>query len=576
MVILITLNNIFVMKNLLLFILIGATSALVAQNPLFIPPTITGNTIHLSLDTGITQFYLGRNTQTMGANGVLLAPTIILQKDSFVDITVTNHLMDTTTMHWHGMHVSPENDGGPHTTIAPGASWNPKFTVLDNAGTFWYHPHLHHFTGKHVSKGIAGMLLVRDSEEASLNIPLTYGVDEFPIIFQTKGLDSLDQIEVHTEMDTIVMVNGTIDPVIDFPAQVVRLRVLNGSSQRVMEFGFSDNRQFSIIGTDGGLMGAPVNITRYRLAPGMRIDVLIDLTTSLGQNFQMMSYGAELPAGNYGATNPSKIFHVIPGYTDNPINGVNFQVLAINVVAPTSNPILTIPTALANFTPLLEADAVLTREIVMNFAPGNTDLRGPFLLNNSTFMHSYVNDTVQLGDTEIWSLNNETSIAHPFHIHDVQFQILSRNGQPPTPENAGWNDVVLVEGGFSNVRFIAKFEDFSSDTVPYMYHCHMLPHEDQGMMAQFIVVQSVGIDELSADFSELSVYPNPSDGWITLEGLKNAKTIQLFSISGEMLLTEKVWNASTLKIKMPAAKGTYLLEIINKTGEKTTRKIIHY
>ncbi len=530
------------MKKLFFLILIGFTTSIVAQNPLFIPPTITATTINLVLDTGTTQFYSGRNTQTMGANGVLLGPTIIMQKDSFVDITVTNNILDTTTMNWHAMHVSPENDAGPHKKIAPGESWNPKFTVLDNAGTFWYHPHLHYFTGKHVSKGIAGMLLVRDTEEASLNIPLTYGVDEFPIIFQTKGLDSLDQIEVHTEMDSVIMVNGTVDAVVDFPAQVVRLRVLNGSSQRVMEFGFSDNRQFSLIGTDGGLMGAPVNITRYRMAPGMRADILVDLTTSLGQNFQIMSYGSELPAGNYGATNPSKIFHVIPGYTNNPLNGLSFPVLDINVVAPTSNPILAIPLVLANFTPLLAANATLTRDIFMTFAPGNADLRGPFLLNNRAFMHSYVNDTVELGATEIWSINNHTSIAHPFHIHDVQFQILSRNGQPPAPEHAGWNDVVLVEGGFSNVQFIARFDDFASDTVPYMYHCHMFPHEDMGMMAQFIVVQpgSVGINNLSTDLKGLSIYPNPTKGNITIEGLGNVKTINVFSIEFKLLFTKNV------------------------------------
>ena len=566
------------MKKLFFLILIGFTTSIVAQNPLFIPPTITATTINLVLDTGTTQFYSGRNTQTMGANGVLLGPTIIMQKDSFVDITVTNNILDTTTMHWHGMHVSPENDGGPHTKIAPGESWNPKFTVLDNAGTFWYHPHLHHFTGKHVSKGIAGMLLVRDTEEASLNIPLTYGVDEFPIIFQTKGLDSLDQIEVHTEMDSVIMVNGTVDAVVDFPAQVVRLRVLNGSSQRVMEFGFSDNRQFSLIGTDGGLMGAPVNITRYRMAPGMRADILVDLTTSLGQNFQIMSYGSEVPAGNYGATNPSKIFHVIPGYTNNPLNGLSFPVLDINVVAPTSNPILAIPLVLANFTPLLAANATLTRDIFMTFAPGNADLRGPFLLNNRAFMHSYVNDTVELGATEIWSINNHTSIAHPFHIHDVQFQILSRNGQPPAPEHAGWNDVVLVEGGFSNVQFIARFDDFANDTVPYMYHCHMFPHEDMGMMAQFIVVQpgSVGINNLSTDFKGLSIYPNPTKGNITIEGLGNIKTINVFSIEGKLLVTKNVAINNATEIEMPKTKGTYLLEIISKGGARTTRKIIHY
>ncbi|PCJ00632.1 MAG: bilirubin oxidase [Flavobacteriales bacterium] len=565
------------MKNLLLSLLVISTTFLEAQNPLFIPSTITGTSINLILDTGTTQFYPGRNTKTMGANGILLAPTIIMERDSFVNITVDNQLPDTTTMHWHGLHVSPENDGGPHSIIPPNTIWNPQFTVMDKAGTFWYHPHLHHHTDKHVSMGIAGLLLVRDAEEASLNLPMTYGVDEFPIIFQTKGLDSLDQIEVHTEMDTVVMVNGTLDATVDFPAQIVRLRVLNGSSQRVLEFGFSDNRSFSLIGTDGGLLSAPVSLTRYRMGPGQRADILVDLSSSLGQNFKLMSFGSGLPNGHYGATAPGiQTWQLIPGYPDNPLNGSNIQLLDIDVVAQTSSPILTIPTTLANFTPLAASSADLTRSITFTVAPGAPDLGGPFLMNDTTFVHGFVNDTVLLGATEIWSLNNHTGIAHPFHIHDVQFFILSQNGAPPPPELQGYHDVVLVPGNFSNVQFIAKFEDFASDTVPYMYHCHMLPHEDMGMMGQFLVLETVGIDDINTNWDNLSIYPNPTEGNITIDGLKDLKTIKILSIDGKLIKKTDVSNSVSTKIDMPTTKGIYLLEIISTDGNKTIRKIIHY
>ena len=271
----------------LFFLLLIASSYISAQNPLAIPSTLTGTNISLTLQEGTTVFHAGITTNTMGANGDLLGPTLILDKGDFVSFSVNNQLNDTTTMHWHGMHVSPENDGGPHTKISPGSIWSPQFSILDKAGTFWYHPHLHHYTDKHVSKGVAGMILVRDNEEAALNLPLRYGVDEFPIIMQTKGFDAAGQIEIHTEMDTSVLVNGSINPTVNFPAQVVRLRVLNASSQRVMVFGFTGNKPFSLIGTDGGLLSAPINLTRYRMAPGQRADILIDLSSNLGQNFQI-------------------------------------------------------------------------------------------------------------------------------------------------------------------------------------------------------------------------------------------------------------------------------------------------
>jgi len=237
--------------------LLLSASNVFSQNPLTIPTTIETTTINLVLQEGITQFYPGINTNTMGANGALLGPTLIMNQGDNVNITVDNQLQDTTTIHWHGMHISPENDGGPHSIIYPGTTWNPQFTVLDKAGLYWYHPHLHMKTNEHVSKGIAGLIIVRDSEEAGLNLPQTYGVDEFPIVMQTKGFDASGQILIHTESDTLPMVNGTVDAFVDFPAQVVRLRVLNGSSQRTIEFGFSDNRSFSLIGTDGGLFTAP-------------------------------------------------------------------------------------------------------------------------------------------------------------------------------------------------------------------------------------------------------------------------------------------------------------------------------
>lgn len=546
------------MKYLLSTILVYTGTLVFSQNALNIPSAITSTTINLTLQEGTTDFYQGITTNTMGANGSLLGPTVIMNQGDNVDITVDNQLTDSTTIHWHGLHVKPEDDGGPHTVIQPNDTWNPQFTVLDKAGTYWYHPHLHMQTDKHVSKGIAGLMLVRDSEEASLNLPMNYGVDEIPLVLQTKGFDASGQILVHTDLDTSVMANGTVDAVTDFPAQVVRLRVLNGSSQRVMELGFSDNRTFSLIGTDGGLLAAPLSMTRYRIAPGQRADILVDLTTSLGDNFQLMSFASELPSGFYGAAQPGMgpgATASLPDYTSNPLNGNDYEMLDINVITATTNPILTIPASLATFTPLLEADADVTRTLTFTSSGAMGDLNGPFLINGATFDMNTINYTIPLDNTEIWSLTNQTPIAHPFHIHDVQFFILDINGNPPPPELQGYNDVVLVPSGMGNVRFIAQFTDHASDTVPFMYHCHMLKHEDEGMMGQFLVTDpNAGMEIIEGP--NWNVFPNPSSGKITID-LQQSTALFITDASGKLIHTVQSKGISKLNLNVEA--GMYFI-----------------
>ena len=563
-----------------LLILFGwFTNAVTAQNTMPIPPVLSGENITLTLQEGTTEFYPGVITNTMGANGALLGPTLILARDSFVSIVVDNQLQEPTTIHWHGMHVSPENDGGPHTVISSGDTWNPQFTILDKAGINWYHPHLHMQTDKHVSKGIAGLIIVKDPEEQALNLPNDYGVDDFPIVLQTKGLDASGQIEIHTEMDTSVLVNGVVNGTVDLPAQVVRMRILNGSTQRTMEIGFSDNRSFSLIGTDGGLLTAPVNLTRYRMAPGQRADVLLDLSGSLGENFQLMSFGSELPNAVYGSSQPGMgpgLTGTLPGYTSNPLNGNDYQFLDINVVAQTGSPVLNIPSTLANFTPIAESEADITRNLTFSMS-GGMSLAGPFLINGSLFDMETINYEVPLNNTEIWSLTNQTPIAHPFHIHDVQFFILDINGNPPPPELQGYNDVVMVPGGQGTVRFIAEFNDFANDSIPYMYHCHMLTHEDDGMMGQFLVVEDPVSVLNNSVADEIRVFPNPnSNGQVYIRNENPNDPIssyKLFSADGKLLEAKPVnWSMTEVGIKVPDS-GLFLLQLFRENSVVTKRII---
>ncbi|HKJ79234.1 MAG TPA: multicopper oxidase domain-containing protein [Prolixibacteraceae bacterium] len=555
--------------SLILFISLAAPSILLAQNPVLIPDTLPGKTFELNLQNGEVQFFEGQTTETMGANGNILGPTLLMNKGDFVDILVNNNIADTTTIHWHGMHVSAANDGGPHTTIAPSRSWNPKFTVLDKAGTYWYHPHLHEKTNKHVSKGIAGFIIVRDDEEANLNIPRTYGVDDFPLVIQTKDFDANNQIVVPTNSDDVAMVNATINPFLEVPAQMVRLRLLNGSSQRVFNIGLEENRIFYQIGSDGGLLSNPVALTRLQMAPGERAEIVVDFAELEGQTINLLSYASELPNGIYGATNPGIGFMMtLNGYNPNPLNGTDFELLNFKVASSTSNPVLSIPETVSTLTKPLESLADANRSLLFSPAQmGPNQLNGDFLINGLQFDMNVINYSIPLNNVEIWSLTNQSGIAHPFHIHDVQFFILDRNGIAPPLNERGRKDVVLVNP-METVRFITQFTDFANDSVPYMLHCHMLTHEDKGMMLQFEVVdKTTGIDRVSLNKNKINVYPNPINTGkvLTVSGVKNNRVnYAIYNLSGQILISgESKVNNNSIGVDLKDLEpGTYLLKLI--------------
>jgi bilirubin oxidase len=571
------------MKTKITLIMLAFVGFLNAQNPLLIPGTISGTEFDLTLQNGTYQFWDGINTTTMGVNGNILGPTLIMNKGDEVDIMVNNQLSDTTTIHWHGMHVSAENDGGPHTIILPGESWNPTFEVMDKAGTYWYHPHLHMKTNKHVSMGIAGFVIVRDDEEAALDLPRTYAVDDFPLAIQTKDFDANNQIVVPSNSDDVVMVNATIDANLDVPAQVVRFRLLNGTSQRVLNIGLSDNNTFYQIGSDGGLLSSAIALMRLELPPGARAEILIDFSDMQGQSMQLMSYASEFPNGIYGATNPGMMaMMTLDGYNPNPINGTDFNLMQFTVVAQNGNPVTSIPNDLVVVSPIPEASADITRNLTFSpEAGGPNQLNGLFFINGVSYDMDVINYSIPLDNIEIWSIVNQSGISHPFHIHDVQFFVLDRNGVAPPLSEQGRKDVILIKPQ-ETVRFITKFEDFANDDVPYMYHCHMLVHEDGGMMGQFEVVDSsIGINDIKPKNDGISIYPNPVIGnRVTLDFLKGNSEIisfELYNTSGGLVSKRLIDNnISTFDIDFSGInQGIYFLKVYTSDSvyfEKIVRK----
>ncbi|MSP68909.1 MAG: T9SS type A sorting domain-containing protein [Bacteroidetes bacterium] len=557
--------------------ILTATAISFAQNALFIPPTLTGTTFNLNIQNGTTQFYTNINTPTYGINGALLAPTLIVNKWDWVTMNVTNNLTgfgNSTTIHWHGLHVPAMDDGGPHQVIAQTTTWSPNFQILNSAGTFWYHPHGDNKTDLHVSKGIAGMIIIKDSIEAGLTLPRTYGTDDFPIIVQTKAFDILNQIAIATELDTAICVNGTVNPFLDAPAQVIRLRLLNGSSSRVYNFGFTANNPFKLIATDAGLLDSAITLTRIRLSPGERAEILLDLQGMIGQTIYLNSFSSEFPNGIYGATTVTGMMGGnIPDYNLNPLNGADFGILQINVVAQTGNPITTMPTTLSTNTPWTNFS--VSRNF--NLAPdtmmcAQCQVAGPFNINGVHFDMNTINETVYLNTTEKWRVTNNTGIAHPFHIHDMHFYILNIDGGPVPNYEQGKKDVVLVMP-MQYVEFITKFEDFADDSIPYMYHCHLLHHEDDGMMGSFKVIDTTATSISEIEKNNFAVFPNPANDFLTITSADN----KIFSVTIFNSLGEKIYSAqATTNLNVETvnfSSGLYFVQII--TDKKSfTKKII--
>ena len=472
-----------------------------APQQLYIPPLDEGRLVDgvrifdLEIKKGMSQFLPGLQTPTLGINANFLGTTLRMRAGDRVRLNVTNNIGEPTTLHWHGLHLPANCDGGPHQTIKEGTTWSPEFEIKQKAATFWYHSHMHHKTGEQVWRGLAGLLIVDDNNSKTLDIPATYGVDDIPLVLQDRSFNSDGTLRYATAMHNtmmgnlgaVLLANGTVGAHFEATTNRLRIRLLNGSNARFWRMGFDDGRAFHQIASDGSFLPHPVKMTRLFLGPGERAEIIVDISdakpTTL-RNFMipeetdgggmMMERMLRMRRNSLSKDAGVEFLKIVPALDQKKYRGTSSK----------------LPEKLISLPRLSPTDAVKTRRFVLEMNMGPRVMMGavdPLTINGNVMDMNRIDEVVKLGDTEVWEITNRSMMPHPFHIHDIQFQILDRNGKPPGPHERGLKDTVVVNR-FETVRVIAKFEDYADPDLPYMYHCHILEHEDAGMMGQFTVV----------------------------------------------------------------------------------------
>ena len=518
-------------------------SVFAADRPaLPIPDLLTAdasNRIQLIVQAGQSNF-AGKTATTWGYNGNLLGPAVKLNKGQSVNVDIHNQLAEETTLHWHGLEIPGEVDGGPQGIIPAGGKRSVTFTPDQRAATCWFHPHQHGKTGHQVAMGLAGLVLIEDEEIRKLMLPKQWGIDDVPVIIQDKQFSADGQVDYQLDIMTAavgwfgdtLLTNGAIYPQHAVPRGWLRLRLLNGCNARSLNIAASDNRPLYVIASDGGLLAEPVKVTELPMLMGERFEVLVDVSD--GKAFDLVT----LPVSQMGMA-------IAPFDKPHPVMRV--QPLLITASG-------TLPDTLTSMPSLPSLEGLTVRKLQLSMDPmldmmgmqmlmkkfggqamagmdhgkmmghmnndnmdhgnmnhgnmnhgemgnmqhgnmgnmGNMKHGGSFDFHNANRINGQAFDmnkpmfAAAKGQHERWVISGQGDMMlHPFHIHGTQFRILSENGKAPAAHRAGWKDTVRVEGGVSEV--LVKFDHDAPKEHAYMAHCHLLEHEDTGMMLGFTV-----------------------------------------------------------------------------------------
>lgn len=469
--------------------------------------------------------------------GSYLGPIIRVRKGQRVRLHLENGLDEASNIHWHGLHVPDDMDGHPRHTAAPGKRFVYEFEIRDRAGTYWFHPHAHGRTGRQIYFGLAGLFLISDEEEQAAKLPS--GEYDLPLILQDRSFDSenrlvflSDERARHgtrgggmmggdmmgggmmgggmTDMMTRMMgflgdrilVNGRPDATLSVATRPYRLRLLNASNARIFKLSWDDGSPLTVIGTDGGLLEAPVQRPYVTLTPGERLELWADFSRhAVGTELTMRSlaFAGDMAMGGGmmgGGMMGGGMMGMMMGNQELP-NGTAFPVFKVRVARSEKAP-ATLPKRLSTIVRYRPEDAVnYRRPRVFNITMGMME----WGINGRSFEMEGVaeDEIVRLNTSEIWEFTNDASMgmmgmmAHPIHIHGLQFQILERSVKPALAEarnsvaagyvDEGWKDEVFLMPG-ERAKVLVTFKNYPG---LFPYHCHMLEHGDTGLMRNYLV-----------------------------------------------------------------------------------------
>ncbi|RJK97639.1 multicopper oxidase family protein [Vallicoccus soli] len=444
--------------------------------PLTVPPVLrpvrrTRDTDHylVVVRRALAELVPGVRTEVLSYGGGLPGPTISATRGRRAAVHHVNTLADPVSAHLHGGANPVEHDGGMMDTVPRGGRRTYVYENDQSAASLWVHDHAHHVESEHVYRGLSHLYLLRDPAEDALGLPS--GRYDVPLVLRDARLDERGRLVYElddAEQRSTVLVNGRAWPYLDVAARKYRLRLVNASNLRTFVLALSDGAPLQVIASDGGLLERPFPTPVVVVSPGERVEVVAD--------FSGYAPGTQLVLANMTG----------PG----PMDQVG-EVLRFHVGAPAPDD-SRVPEVLRALPPLPEP--TVRREFVLSMDEPGTGHAGhgghgaegrSGTINGRTFDPARIDTRVRWGTTEHWTVTNAgATVPHNFHLHLAQFRLLTRDGRPVDPTEAGEKDTVLLFPG----QTVTLQATFDTHRGVYPYHCHLVDHAAMGMTGQLEVV----------------------------------------------------------------------------------------